>query len=236
MFPGDQKTDALAPATGFVSTAADLAIYFGQLSPKAETSILTVASRREMSRPQWSDPWSSIVRSYGLGTIGGTFDGWDWFGHHGLFQGYVTRTVVIPGQDLSISCLANAADGMSHTWLDGVMGILKRFQDEGVPVPALTDWTGRWWSVFGAIDLVPMGEKVLLAAPETPNPFFKVAELTVIEPDEARISEAGAFASYGEPARLVRTDDGVVAQVLIGGFRTVTEAALAKEVNDRYQS
>jgi D-alanyl-D-alanine carboxypeptidase len=124
---------------------------------------------------------------------------------------------------------------MSHTWLDGVMGILKRFQDEGAPSPALTDWSGRWWSVFGAIDMVPMGEKVLLASPEMPNPFFKVAELTVTERDEARIREAGAFASYGEPVRLVRTDDGVVAQVLIGGFRTVTEAALAKEVNHRYK-
>jgi len=54
VFPGDQPTHALGPATGFVSTAADLAMFFGQLSPNAHTSVLSVASRRELSRPQWT--------------------------------------------------------------------------------------------------------------------------------------------------------------------------------------
>jgi CubicO group peptidase (beta-lactamase class C family) len=235
VFPGDQPTHALAPATGFVSTAADLAMFFGQLSPNAHTSVLSVASRRELSRPQWKDPWSSLVQNYGLGTISGTFDGWDWFGHSGGFQGYITRTAVIPAQDLTISCLANAVDGMSHAWLDGAMGILKRFQEEGAPSPALADWIGRWWSIWGVTDLVPVGEKVLLASPGMPNPFLKVAQLTVTNRDEARISQAGAFASYGEPARLVRADDGAVREVLIGGSRSVTEAALAEELKERYE-
>ncbi len=34
-FPGTASTHALASATGFVSTAADLARFFGQLSPDA---------------------------------------------------------------------------------------------------------------------------------------------------------------------------------------------------------
>ena len=88
VFPGDQSTHALASATGFVSTAADLARFFGQLSPNAERSVLSVASRREMSRPQWKDPWSPLAQSYGLGTISGSFDGWDHFGHSG---GFTTR-------------------------------------------------------------------------------------------------------------------------------------------------
>ncbi len=236
VFPGDQSTHALASATGFVSTAADLARFFGQLSPNAERSVLSVASRREMSRPQWKDPWSPLAQSYGLGTISGSFDGWDHFGHSGGFQGYLTRTAVVPARDLTICCLTNAVDGMSHVWLDGTLSILKRFSDDGAPSPALADWIGRWWSVWGPTDLVPVGDKVVLASPGMASPFFKASELTVTDKDEARISQAGGFASFGEPARLVRGDDGAVTEVRIAGGRSVSETALAAELVTRYDT
>lgn len=234
VFPGDQPTNALASATGFASTAADLARFFAQLSPRAETSILSVASRREMSRPQWKDPWSAIPITYGLGTIGSTFDGWEGVGHSGGFQGYLSRTSTVAAYDLTVSCLTNSIDGPAHMWLDGAMAILKRFQENGPPAPAVVDWTGRWWSVWGATDLVPAGDKVFLATPAMANPLLKAGELTVTDPDQARISEAGAFASYGEGARLIRGEDGQVAEVMIAGSRLVTEAVLTAELTDRY--
>jgi D-alanyl-D-alanine carboxypeptidase len=75
---------------------------------------------------------------------------------------------------------------------------------------------------------------VLLASPAMPSPFQKATELTLTGPDEARISQAGAFASYGEPARLMRGADGAVAEVLIAGGRSIPEAALAAELLGRY--
>jgi CubicO group peptidase (beta-lactamase class C family) len=75
------QTHAIGPARGFVSTAADLARYFAQLSPNAQKSILSIASRREMIRRQWRNPGSSIEQYYGLGTVSGSIAGWDWFGH-----------------------------------------------------------------------------------------------------------------------------------------------------------
>src|SRR5206468_10902388 len=44
---GDKPTNALAPATGFVSTAADLVKFFAQLDPAPRRSVLSVAGRRE---------------------------------------------------------------------------------------------------------------------------------------------------------------------------------------------
>ena len=234
IFPGDQSTYALASATGFVSTAADLARFFGQLSPSAETSILSVASRREMSRPQWEDPWAPFPQKYGLGTISGAFDGWDWFGHSGGFQGYVTRTMVVPDHDLSLSCLTNAVDGLSGFWLDGALAILKRFKQGGAPSAELADWSGRWWSVWGPTDLVPIGDKVVLGAPGLLNPMLKPGELTVTGKDEALITRSGAFANFGEPGRLIRDDAGAVSAVQLAGGRLVSEAALAQELVRRY--
>ncbi|HEY1751247.1 MAG TPA: serine hydrolase domain-containing protein [Caulobacteraceae bacterium] len=234
VFPGDGPTYALAPATGFVSTAADLARFFAQLSPSAPTSLLSVGSRREMSRSQWSDPWAVAAQKYGLGTISGTFDGWDWFGHSGGFQGYITRAAVVPSQDLALACLTNAVDGAAGLWLDGALAILKRFRDDGAPDAGLADWSGRWWSVWGPNDLLPVGGKVLVTTPGLPNPMAKAGELTVGEDGAATITEASAFASYGEPAQLVRGADGQPVELRLAGTRLKREADLAAELTQRY--
>ena len=80
---GHNATHALAAATGFVSTAGDLARFFASLLPDAKRSVLSVESRREMGRRQWREPHSSLARWYGLGTICGTLGDWDWCGHSG---------------------------------------------------------------------------------------------------------------------------------------------------------
>ena len=91
--------------------------FFSQLSPKAERSILSPLSRREMSRRLWPDEESSLGRHYGLGTISGGDGDWRWFGHSGGFQGVITRTAILPEQGFTISVLTNAVDGLAHPWL-----------------------------------------------------------------------------------------------------------------------
>lgn len=234
IFPGDQSTEALASATGFVSTARDLARFFDQLSPNAKRSVLSVASRREMTRPQWRNPHLSIERHYGLGTISGKLEGWDWFGHSGGFQGYITRTACVPAAGLTISVLTNAVDGLSHFWLDGALHILQRFAKNGAPSRKTADWTGRWWTVWGAVDLVPMSSKVLVATPEWFMPLLDASELAVTTRDRGRVALAAGFANHGEPARLVRNKRGKVSEVWLGGGRLVPEAKFVHEIGARY--
>jgi CubicO group peptidase (beta-lactamase class C family) len=233
-FPGDMSTHALAPATGFVSTAADLVRFFAQLAPNARRSILSVASRREMTRPQWRDPYSSLPVSYGLGTISGTFEGWDWFGHSGGFQGYVTRTVTVPSQGLTVSVLTNSVDGMAHPWLDGALHIMKAFALRGRPSRRVSGWTGRWWSVWGAADLVPIGDKVLVALPGFWMPLQNASVLEITGRDTARIALAGGFASHGELVRRVRNKAGRVTEVWLASGKMLPEARAARELATRY--
>ncbi len=233
VYPGDQSTHALAAATGFVSTAADLVRFFGQLAPNAKDSVLSVASRREMTRPQWRDAFSPIETGYGLGMITGAMAGWDWFGHSGGFQGYLTRTVVVPRHDIAISVLTNAADAIPALWSDGILHILSRFKAEGAPTARTKDWTGRWWSLWGASDFVPMGGKVLMAVPAMATPFLKVPELTVTGRDRARIAQSGAFGNYGEPVRRIRRN-GKVAEIRVASGRLTPEAALARALKAQY--
>ncbi len=240
VFPSGQSTHALVAATGFVSTAADLTRFFAQLAPKAIKSILSPASRREMTRPQWADPYSTMARSYGLGTITGTSpgsssgEGWKNFGHSGGFPGTLTRTSVVAEPGIAVSILTNAADGMCHAWMDGVLAILQTFERQGPPDARTAGWTGRWWSGWGATDLVPMGAKVLLALPGQINPFEKVPELAVTGADTARIDVSGAFGSYGEPVALRRDAAGQVVAVKIAGSVSLAEADLAQEMTARF--
>jgi CubicO group peptidase (beta-lactamase class C family) len=234
IFSGEAATNALAAATGFVSTAADLARFFAQLAPSAKTSVVSAASRREMIRAQWREPHSSLERYYGLGIISGRLGDWEWFGHSGGFQGYITRTAVLPGRDLAISVLTNAADGFAHPWLEGVVHILRCFAKNGAPSRKVSGWTGRWWTVWGAVDLLPAGDKVLVAAPALLNPVMDASELAVTGRDSGRIALAGGFASHGEPARLVRNKSGKIVELWLAGGRLVGEAKLAREMEARY--
>jgi len=234
VFPGEAATNALAAATGFVSTAGDLARFFAQLAPASKTSVLSAASRREMIRPQWREPHSSLERYYGLGIISGRLGDWEWFGHSGGFQGYITRTAVLPGQDLTISVLTNAADGFAHQWFEGVVHILRAFARNGAPSRRVSGWTGRWWTVWGAFDLLPAGDKVLVGLPALLNPVMDASELAVSGRDKGRIALAGGFASHGEPVRRVRNKRGKVVELWLAGTKLLPEAALAREMEARY--
>jgi D-alanyl-D-alanine carboxypeptidase len=238
VIPGDHATNALAAATGFVSTAADLARFFASLQPGAKKSVLSVASRREMNRRQWADAHSSLSRWYGLGTICGTLADWDWCGHSGGFPGTITRTLSVPSQELTLSVLTNAADGLSHVWLEGVLHLLRTHALRGAPSRKVAAWAGRWWSLWGAVDLVPVNGRVLVANPSLPNPMLDASEIELTgkrgDAAHGRIVLAGGFMSHGEPARIMFDARGRPAQCWLGGTCYLPEAKVAKELARRY--
>jgi CubicO group peptidase (beta-lactamase class C family) len=234
IIPAGTPTHALAPATGFVSTAADLSRFFAQLAPATRRSVLSVASRREMIRPQWRYPHSAIERHYGLGVASGTTAGLHWFGHSGGFQGFITRSSMFPEHRLSLSILTNAIDGLAEEWVAGAIHILAGFARNGAPAERVRDWSGRWWGLWGATDLVPMGRRVTISYPSQAEPLAGASEIVVTGNDRGRIAEAAGGGSYGETARRVRGADGAVSEIWLGGERLVPEAEIVAEMNRCY--
>lgn len=231
---GEERTNAIAPAGGFVSTARNTARFFAQLDPAAEDSVISAASRREMVRRHWRVPHSNIEGYYGLGIISGTLGDWDWFGHSGALLGYISRTCVIPAHGISVCVLTNALDGLAHAWLDGTIHILRTFQTRGIPPQRLRDWTGRWWSAWGAADLVPVGDRVVLANPQLFNPFQDAPEIVVTRGDSGHIALAGGYSSHGERVRRERDARGAVRTVWFGGSKLQTQAATIREIQRRF--
>lgn len=234
VMPNDGTTHAMAPAGGVVSTAADLARYFAQLDPTAPRSFLSAASRREMARRHWRNPHATLESYYGLGVMTGSIAGWDFVGHAGGFPGCLSRTSTLPGRDLTVSVIVNALDGYANVWSDNAVGILRSFATRGNAAAQTRPWTGRWWSHWGALDLVPMGERVLGAAPVLLNPFLDATEIEVLGRDQGRIALAHGYGSHGEAARLVRGKGGRATQLWLGGNRFVPEARAVAELKRRF--
>jgi CubicO group peptidase (beta-lactamase class C family) len=234
VIPGTNPTRALAAATGFVSTARDLCRFFAHLDSAARGGVLAPSSRREMVRTQWRDAHSSVEQRYGLGTMGGRIGGWDWFGHGGAFQGFISRTVMLPEPGLTLSLVTNAVDGPAGLWVEGIAQILRRFARDGAPARRLHDWTGRWWTLWGAVDLVPVGDKVLVADPSLANPFMDASEITLTGRDRGKVTLASAYASHGEEVRLVRGSNGKISAVWLAGGVGLPEGRLVAEMERRY--
>jgi D-alanyl-D-alanine carboxypeptidase len=234
VIPGDNRTNGLACVTGLTSTASDLARFFAQLSPNAESSILSPELRRDMTRPHWRDQDSAIGRSSGLGVHSGQIVGWEYFGHVGRFQGSVTRTAVFPVIGVSIAILTNAIDGPAVPWLDGVVHILRRFRQGGAPPIENASWNGRWWNLWRAIDLVAVGATIQMFNPALYPPFHEASEITLSEADRGLVTRAPAMERFGEPVARLRDRQGAVAGVRIGGASFGAEEAVSTHVQSRY--
>ncbi|MBZ9939273.1 beta-lactamase family protein [Mesorhizobium sp. BR1-1-16] len=231
--PGHNPTNALASATGFVSTAGDLARFIGSLDPAAPSSVLSPASRREMTRRHWVVPDDSLGRHYGLGTIAGTTEGHAWFGHSGAFQGFISRTACVPDWGVTVSIVTNCIDGLANPWVEGVLSIMHRFAEGGPASADVADWKGRWWSYWTALDLVPIGSKVYAVMPDLMAPFTDAVELAVTSPTEARIRKANGFASHGELAVRTLDAEGQAMMLTYGGMELLPEAVLVEELAHR---
>jgi D-alanyl-D-alanine carboxypeptidase len=167
--------------------------------------------------------------------MSGTTNGWDWFGHGGGLQGYISLTRTYPNQDLTLTVLTNAIDGWAHLWVEGVTSILQAFARNGAPSRKVKDWNGRFWTLWGASDLVPMGDKVVWLAPGFINPMADAAEITVSSRDLGKIALANGYGSYGETVRCVRGKSGKITE-LLSATRFLPAARVAREMEKRYGS
>ncbi len=228
------STGALAPATGFVSTAGDLAKFFSLLVPDADSAILTPASRREMTRRQWRVPDLSAELHYGFGLMHGGADDWAWFGHSGVFPGCLSHTSVVPAHGVAISVIVNSVDVQPMALVDGAIAILRAFQANGPAVGTTSGWAGRWWSPWTVFDLLPMGQRVYVTLPGQLNPLVDATELIDIAEGTARIGKASGFSSHGEAARLNFDKFGRPCELWLGGNMLLPEADMADEVRNRF--
>jgi CubicO group peptidase (beta-lactamase class C family) len=208
------NTRAMSAATGFTSTASDVCTYAGAHFDGDER-LLTDRSKRLMREPAW--PVAGDETRYGLGFELSEVADVAVVGHGGGYPGHSTRTLFDPAGQVAVSVFTNAIDGPAGTLADGVVKIIRAAAAEpaaGQSVgPEVDRFCGRFASLWGVIDVVRLGRRLLVLSPTTDDP---VATPTVVVPDgedRLRVVDSSGYGGFAEQLRYTFAADGAVSAV-----------------------
>ncbi|MCR8671739.1 serine hydrolase, partial [Agrococcus sp. HG114] len=209
------RSGALAAATGAVSTAAELS---GALRTvvDADDRLLSEGARRRMRQRQWSTTGrDGAGAGYGLGLMLREIDGRTWHGHGGAWTGQATRTLVDAERDIVVSVLTNAIDAPAEELAVGVARIVHAALEPSERLAAerlalLRSFEGAFASIWGRLDVVELGGRLLGMSPTAADPLAAVDELTPLDRDRVRIAAASGMGSGHEIATAERDGAGRV--------------------------
>lgn len=221
---GHVDTRAMAPATGFHSTAEELTAY-GAAHYLGDERLLSDDSKRLMQRLESVvTAYGSEVGRYGVGMALMTVGERQLVGHSGGYPGHSTQTLIDPVARLVVSVLTNAVDGPAEDLTVGRIKLIDVALEPRVkPAPAppgappQASFTGRFASLWGVLDVADLGGRLVLVRPTIPNPLPTVEELEVVDTWTLRVAAQPGFGAAGELVPLERDADGRVVSLRFGG-------------------
>ena len=224
----DLDTGALAPATGFYSTASDLVTYFSAHF-LGDERLLGDDAKRQMQLGVWDAGDDGERYALGLGTQ--TVGARKLIGHDGGFPGHITCSVADPTAKLAVSVLTNAMDGPAQPLAHAAVRILDLACDDRARAGDKADdadlrrFTGRFASLTGVTDVALLGGRLFLLSAAAPDPVEGAIELDVVDEHTLRMTGDKGFGSYGEPVRYRFAADGTVESLRASSGMTLTPLA-----------
>lgn len=214
------RTGALAAATGFCSTASDLAGWFAAHADGSD--LLRPETRRLLQRDESVIDRPHVrTRRYGLGFEVREIEGRRVVGHGGAFPGQLSRTWADPAGDVVVSVLTNAVDGPAESIATGLFSLVATALDDGAPTVEeaadLDRRTGRFANLWGLTDVVRLGRGLWLVDPRREDPLAG-AERLVVDDDGVRLAVHDGFGAPGEPVEVLTGGDGRPAAIVVGGL------------------
>jgi CubicO group peptidase (beta-lactamase class C family) len=162
---------ALAAATGYCSTAADLVTFATAL---CDDRVLSADTLRVMTHIRWVGEYGD--QDYCLGVSHTMVGERHVYGHGGAYPGFITTTRLDPQDRLVTVVLTNAIDGPAGE-LSKTMLALADYALQCEPGKASDDVTGRYGGLWGRADVVALGERLVCFDPDLPDPLERRMEL-----------------------------------------------------------
>ncbi|WP_161880957.1 serine hydrolase domain-containing protein [Deinococcus alpinitundrae] len=215
-------TRAMAAATGFYGTAADVTAYLAAHA-LGRDGLLTDASKRLMQRRE-SEIRRPVTRWYGLGFFVEEIGGRTVVGHSGGFPGHTTQSWLDPESGLAVSVLTNCLGGPATEWATNLIKLIDLAvnapQQKTADAPGfdLDTFTGRFATNWGAFDVVNLGGRLVSLTPQG-DPAMSATELSVVDADTLMPEPEAGFGAVGEPFRFQRTAASDIEWVRQGGGR-----------------
>jgi D-alanyl-D-alanine carboxypeptidase len=219
---GHVDTRAMAAATGWFSTAAELTSY-GAAHWFGDGTLVSDASKRLLQRQE------TVVRAherelgrYGLGFELRTVGARELVGHSGGYPGHITRTWIDPDDALVLSVLTNAVDGPADSLATGILQLIEIALSPAAgklhEPETLARYTGRFANMWGVTDVVELGGRLVCLNARSPEPATAHQFLDVIGEDDVVAERVPGFGATGEPARFTRDDAGQILSLSLGGM------------------
>jgi CubicO group peptidase (beta-lactamase class C family) len=207
-------TGAMAPATGFVSTAENLVRYVAAHLP-GDDRLLGDDAKRVMQRTEWrvDGPGPDPLAEYSLGMMVSHVGKRRLLGHGGGWPGHITRTLLDTETGIAVSVLTNAIDGPAEVLATGLFRLLDLANDSDAPRSGqdLSRYTGRFANLWGVADVADLGGRLLWLNPTSDDPSQAPVDLVVEDEWQLRMSGGNGYGSHGEPLDYTVTDGRVTA-------------------------
>ena len=205
-------TGAMAPATGFVSTAEDLVRYAAAHLPGDER-LLGDDAKRVMQRTEWrvDGPGPEPLAEYALGLMVSRVGDRRLLGHGGGWPGHITRTLLDVEAGIAVSVLTNAIDGPAEELCTALFRLVDLATDRDAARSGqdLARFTGRFANVWGVVDVADLGGRLVWLDPASGDPWQAPVDLVVEGEDRLRFSGGAGYGSHGEPLDYAFTDGRV---------------------------
>lgn len=212
-------TGVMAGATGFSSTASDVARY-AAAHFLGDDRLLSDDGKRLMQREEWEVEGAD--QHYGLGFEVRLVGERRLVGHGGGYPGHATKTLFDPVDRFAVCVCTNAIDGAAEELAVGVVKLVDVVASGGDVEPALDRWTGRFANVWGVLDVVRAGSRLLGLRLNQPDPTRDALELEPLDDTTLRVSGSNGFGAYGELVRYTFADHGSVTSIRGPGGLTMT--------------
>ncbi len=214
-------TGAMAPATGFSSTANDL-VRWAAAHFLGDARVLSDDAKRQMQHAEWNV--EGAASSYGLGLSIAEPGGRRVLGHGGGFPGFITHTWFDPIERVAVAVLTNAIDGPAEPLATAAMrtvDLAVRPPHDHPPADAGAErFCGRFANLWGVLDIVRLGERLYLLDPTALDPLAEPHHLRVVDEQTLLITRAPGYRSPGERLVYEWADDGTVRSLRGGSGAT----------------
>ncbi len=207
-------TAALGPATGFFSTATELASFYSALLP-GDDRLLSDDLSRQLRHRVWDV--KDAEWGYALGVSLNRVGEHELFGHGGGFPGHITRTLACPTRRTVVSVLTNAIDGPAEPLAMALFRLMDLAASAThAPAPDGARYTGRFSTLWGVQDVVLLDGRLFALNPTAASPADDPVALEVIDDSTLKIVSGPGTGSTGELLRYEFAPDGTILSVRAG--------------------
>lgn len=212
------KTNAYAPATGFISNVANLAKFADTFSLDSKDSLISREARKELMR---SHDKTEEGEEYGLGLDIFYIGDKKIVGHSGGFNGFITQFLVEPQSGLSVVVLTNSIRSPGPGIARGIMGALlsglENSSKHKGKLPNYSKYEGTYRNSWGDNVVAQFGKDLWSFSPEMNLPAKYASNLKPLkEKDTFVVKNNSVFGINDETAQFSDFKNGKAQKVISG--------------------